>query len=81
MVWKGGSHSFKAGVGEVMTAGRRTASIPSLNIAGKTGPATRILAKTGAGKLAGWLTGAAELKLAADIGLTGAEAIGCLIPR
>ncbi len=79
--WEGGSRSFEAGVGEVMTAGRRTASIRSLNLAGKTGPAARILAKTGAEKLAGWLTGAAELKLAADIGLTAAEAIGCAIPR
>lgn len=27
-----------------------------------------------------WLSGIAELKLAADAGLTGAEAIGCAIP-
>jgi hypothetical protein len=64
-----------------MTAGRRTASITSMNLAGTTGPAARILAKTGAEKLAGWLSGAAELKMAADIGLTAAEAIGCLVPR
>jgi RHS repeat-associated protein len=81
LVWEGGSHSFEAGVGTVVTAGRRTASITSMNIAGKTGPAARILAKTGAEKLAGCLTGAAELKLAADLGLAGAEAIGCLVPR
>ncbi len=81
LVSEGGSRSFEAGVGEVMTAGRRTASIPSLNIPGKTGPASRILAKTGAEKLAGWLTGVAEFKLAADLGLTAAEAIGCLVPR
>ncbi len=81
LVWEGGSHSFEAGVGTVMTAGRRTASITSMNLAGTTGPAPRILAKTGAGKLAGWLSGAAELKMAADIGLAGAEAIGCLVPR
>src|SRR5262249_55691814 len=81
IVGHGGAESLEAGVGEVMTAGRRTASITSMNIPGKTGPATRILAKTGAEKLAGWLTGVAELKLAADVGLTGAEAIGCLVAR
>lgn len=81
LISEAGSRSFGAGVGEVTTAGRRTASIRSLNIAGKTGPAPRILAKTGAERLAGWLTGLAELKFAADIGLTVAEAIGCLIPQ
>ncbi len=81
VVWEGGSHSFEAGVGTVITAGRRTASITSMNLAGTTGPAPGILAKTGAEKLAGWLSGAAELKMAADIGLTAAEAIGCLVPR
>lgn len=64
-----------------MTAGRRTASITSMNLAGVTGPAPRVLAKTGAVELAGWLSGAAELKMAADIGLTGALAIGCLVPQ
>ena len=64
-----------------MTAGRRTASIPSLNIWGKTGRAVRILGKTGVEKLAAWLSGVAELKMATDIGLTGAEAIGCLLPQ
>jgi RHS repeat-associated protein len=78
---EGGSRSFGAGVGTVMTAGRRTASITSMNLAGTTGPAPRILAKTGAEKLAGWLSGAVELKMAADIGLTGALVIGCLFPR
>ncbi len=81
LVWEGGSHSFEAGVGTAMTAGRRTASITSMNLAGTTGPAPGILAKTGAEKLAGWLSGAAELKMAADIGLTGALSIGCLVPR
>ncbi len=80
-LWEGGSHSVKGGVGKVMTAGRRTASIFDLNLSGKTGPAPRILGKTGAESLAGWLTGLAELKMAADVGLTGAQAIGCLIPR
>lgn len=79
--WEGGSHSLEAGVGTVMTAGRRTASITSMNLAGVTGPAPRILARSGAEELVGWLSGAAELKLAVDIGLAGAEAIGCLIPR
>jgi hypothetical protein len=77
----GGSLSFEAGVGTAMTAGRRTASITSMNLSGVTGPAPRILAKTGAEELAGWLSGAAELKMAADTGLTGAEAIGCIAHR
>src|SRR5689334_7776090 len=78
---KGSSHSVEAGVGSVMTAGRRTASIMDLNLAGKTGPAARILGKTGAEKLAGFLTGVAEIKMAIDVGLTGAQAIGCAIHR
>ncbi len=48
LVWEGGKRSIKAGVGQVMTAGRRTASIPSLNLTGTRGPAVRILGKTGA---------------------------------
>jgi len=40
-----------------------------------------ILGKTGAEEIVGWLSGAAELKLAVDVGLTGAEAIGCAIPQ
>ncbi len=81
VVWEGGSRSVEGGVGEVMTAGRRTASIFDLNLSGRTGPAPKILAKTGTKKLAGFLTGAAELKMAIDAGLTGAAAIGCLIPQ
>jgi hypothetical protein len=81
VVWEGGTRSVEGGVGQAMTAGRRTASIMDLNLAGKTGPAARILGKTGAEKLAGWLTGAAELKMAIDVGLSGAQAIGCLIPQ
>jgi RHS repeat-associated protein len=81
LVWEGSSHSVEAGVGSVMTAGRRTASIMDLNLAGKTGPAARILGKTGAEKLAGFLTGVAEIKMAIDVGLTGAQAIGCAIHR
>jgi RHS repeat-associated protein len=81
LFFRGVSSTFEAGVGTVMTAGRRTASITSMNLAGTTGPAPRILAKTGAGELAGWLSGVAELKMAADVGLAGAEAFGCLVPR
>jgi len=79
--WEGGSRSVEAGVGEAMTAGRRTASIFDLNLAGRTGPAPMILGKTGAEKLAGFLTGVAEIKMAIDVGLTGAQAIGCAIHR
>ena len=77
---EGGSKAFAGGVGTAMTAGRRTASITSLNLEGVTGPAPMILGKTGAEVAAEWLSGIAELKLAADVGLTGAEAIGCAIP-
>jgi hypothetical protein len=78
---EGGSRGFEAGVGTAGTFGRRTASIFSLNLAGKTGPAPMILGKTGAAKIVGVVSGAAELKLAVDIGLTGAEAIGCAFYR
>jgi len=81
LAWEGGSNSFEAGVGSVMTAGRRTASIMDLNLAGTTGPAPMILGKTGAEQAAGWLSGVAEIKMAIDVGLTGAEAIGCAIHR
>ena len=81
VLWEGGSRSFEGGVGEVMTAGRRTASIMDLNLAGTTGPAPMILARTGAEKLAGWLSGVAELKFAIDVGLTGAQALGCAFHR
>jgi hypothetical protein len=64
-----------------LTYGRRTGSITSLNLPGKRGPAPRILAKSGAGELAEAISGLAELKAAIDLGLTGAEAIGCLAPR
>ena len=80
-LWEGGSNSFEAGVGTVMTAGRRTASIMDLNLAGTTGPAPMILGKTGAEQAAGWLSGLAEIKMAIDVGLTGAQAIGCAIHR
>jgi hypothetical protein len=76
---EGGSKAFTAGVGTAMTAGRRSASITSLKLEGVTGRAPMILGKTGAEEIAGWLSGVAELKLAADVGLTGAEAIGCAI--
>ena len=78
---EGASRSFAAGVGTVGTYGKRTATVFDLNLAGRTGPAPRILAKTGAEKIAGALSGIAEAKLALDVGLTGAEVIGCLIPR
>lgn len=78
---EGGAHSISAGIGTVGTMGRRTASVFDLNLAGTTGPAPAILAKTGAEKLAGWLTGVAELKFAGDVGATGALMLGCLTHR
>lgn len=78
---EGGSRSVAAGVGTAGTFARRTVSIFDLNLSGTTGPAPTILGKTGAEELAGWLSGLAELKLAIDFGLTGAEAIGCAFHR
>jgi stage V sporulation protein SpoVS len=40
-----------------------------------------ILGKTGAEEVAGAVAGVAELKLAADVGLTGAEAINFAFHR
>jgi len=80
-LFEGGSPAVAAGVGTAGTFGRRTASIFDLNLSGTTGRAPMILGKTGAEELAGWLTGVAELKLATDVGLTGAEAIGCAFHR
>jgi hypothetical protein len=80
----GGSRAFTVGVGTAMTAGRRTSSIISMNLEGVRGGikgGTYVLGKTGAEEIAGWLSGLAELKLAADVALTGAEAIGCAIHR
>jgi|SRR5690349_17214527 len=54
VVWEGGTRSVEGGVGQAMTAGRRTASIMDLNLAGKTGPAARISAKL---VLKSWLDG------------------------
>jgi RHS repeat-associated protein len=70
---------FTASIGIPSTVGRRTASIISLNIKGITGPAPTVLGKTGAEKIADWLVGLGELKLAGDAGFTAAEVIGCLI--
>lgn len=54
------------------------ASIFDLNLSGTTGPAPTILGKTGAAEVIGWVSGAFELKLAADIGATAAEALNCI---
>ena len=69
------------GVGTAGTFGRRTASIFNLNLSGKTGPAPTILGKTGAEEVVGWVSGAFELKLAADVGATAAEALNCIRHR
>ncbi|MDT8067722.1 MAG: RHS repeat-associated core domain-containing protein [Terriglobia bacterium] len=77
----GGATAVSAGVGTAGTFGRRTASIFDLNLSGTTGPAPTILGKTGAEEVAGVLSGIAEIKFAIDVGLTGAEAIGCAFHR
>jgi RHS repeat-associated protein len=77
----GGATAVSGGVGTAGTFGRRTASIFDLNLSGTTGPAPTILGKTGAEEVAGVLSGIAEIKFAIDVGLTGAEAIGCAFHR
>ncbi len=74
-----------AGAGSTVTWGRRTSDIMSLNLAGKGGlpkalgssGAKGVLKSLGKGLNAG--LDEAE-KFAADLGLAGAEAIGCSIP-
>jgi hypothetical protein len=82
----GGAVGFEHGVGNPITYGRRVGStIQSLNLPKAGANAPRGLApkalggvgKSALGKLAGWLTGAAELKLAADVALALAEETGC----
>jgi len=73
-----GAGAAPLGVGTAGTYGRRTASIFDLNLSGTTGPAPTILGKTGAAEAVGWVSGAFELKLAADIGATAAEALNCI---
>jgi len=73
-----GAHATSLGAGKTLTFGRRTASFFTLNLEGKTGPATKILGKTGAKGILGWLSGAFELKFAADIGFTLAEGVDCV---
>ena len=62
-----------------MTAGRRTASIFDLKLAGTTVPAPMILAKTGAEEIAGLLTGLAEIKMLTDVRLASAQTFGCAV--
>jgi hypothetical protein len=73
--------TLKASVPAVTTVGRRTATIISMNLKGVTGPAPALVGKTGAEVLGEWLSGIGELKLAADLAMTGSEAIGCSIHR
>jgi hypothetical protein len=64
--------------------GRRTSSVFDLNLSGTPGGTkggVEILGKTGAEEVAGVLSGIAEIKVAIDFGLTGAEAIGCAFHR
>jgi hypothetical protein len=75
LVATGAEKSLGGGAGKALTAGRRTASIFDLNLSGTTGPAPRVLGKTGA---KGAIETAAAYKLAADVGATIALAGGCL---
>lgn len=70
--------------GVPLTVGRRTSSIFSLNLPGTPGGPKggfKVLEETGAKKVVGWLSGAFELKLAADVGATAAEALNCIAHR
>jgi RHS repeat-associated protein len=77
------------GMGTTLTYGRRTTSIMSLNIAGVPGgpPSALAPASSDASSFLGSLSKAFTLgldettKLAVDVGLTGAEVIGCAIPN
>lgn len=84
----GGAVGFEHGVGNTITYGRRTGStIQSLNLPkpglnAPRGAAPKALGGAGKsvlGRIAGWLSGAAELKLAADVALTLAEEVGCAL--
>ena len=73
-----GGAAAPIGAGTAGTFGRRTATIFDLNLSGTTGPAPTILGKTGAKEAIGWVSGFFEVKLAADIGATAAEALNCI---
>jgi RHS repeat-associated protein len=80
----GGLEGVATGIGKQITYGRRNSEIISLNVRlfgnAPRGPAMRALAgtaRTGLETAGEWLTGAGELKLAIDVGLTAAEAINC----
>jgi RHS repeat-associated protein len=70
-----------AAMGSPVTYGRRTAQIMSLNLAGKGGLPQALSSASGGAK--GFLgkLGTGALKLAADVGFTLAEGLGCSIPK
>ena len=80
--------ALEAGVGAGLTYGRRTSGSIALNLAGKGGLAQALSSSTsGLRSVLGSVGNALNLGLKAstrfgiDLGLTGAEAIGCAIPR
>jgi hypothetical protein len=77
-----------SGIGSTLTFGRRTASITALNLAGKGGlPQALQSSSKGLQSLLGSASKAvnlgleASIKAAADLGLFGAEIVGCTISR
>jgi hypothetical protein len=72
----------QAGMGEVLTHGRRTTQIIALNLAGKGGvpKALSSVPTAGAKSFLGRL-GTGALQIAANVGFTLAEAVGCSIRR
>lgn len=80
--------ALEAGVGVGLTYGRRTSGSIALNLAGKGGLPQALSSSTGGlrsvlGSVGNVLNLGlkASTRLGIDLGLTGAEAIGCAIPR
>ncbi len=74
-------NTVAGGMGSVLTFGRRTSAIMSLNLAGKGGLPQALSSASGGVKGFFGKLGTGALKLAADTGFTLAEGIGCMIPQ
>jgi len=69
------------GMGSTLTYGRRTSAIMSLNLAGKGGLPQALSSSSAGVKGFFGKMGTGALRLAADVGFTLAEGIGCMIPK
>jgi len=79
--------ALEAGVGAGLTYGRRTSGSIALNLAGKGGLPQALSSSTGGLRSVLGSVGSAlnfdlkaSTRFAIDLGLTGAEAVGCAIP-